>query len=128
MLDPGKFGAEVHAFHKSPSHSETTSSRLLQRTFAVIFALITVLSLAALAQQTRMQDRDEVTIQGKVLNSGGKSVAEASVWLEQESTLRHMETKADAAGTFAFTDLPPGRYLLSAEKSGQKTHGTVPLA
>jgi tetratricopeptide (TPR) repeat protein len=128
MLDVGKFGLEVHVSHKSPSHSETTSSRFLRRAFPLISALITLLFPAALAQQTHTQARDGVTIQGKVLNSGGKSIAEASVWLEQESTLKHIETKADAAGTFAFADLPPGRYLLSAEKSGQKTHGTVALS
>jgi tetratricopeptide (TPR) repeat protein len=55
-------------------------------------------------------------------------MGEASVSLEQEGTRNHLETTADPAGIFAFTDLPPGRYLLSAEKSGQKTHGSVVLA
>jgi tetratricopeptide (TPR) repeat protein len=101
---------------------------LFRRAFSVITALITVLSPAALVQQTYAQNRDGITIQGKVLNSGGKSVGEASVLLEQEGTLKHIQTKADAAGVFAFTALPPGRYFLSAEKSGQKTHGAVVVA
>jgi tetratricopeptide (TPR) repeat protein len=50
------------------------------------------------------------------------------VRLEQEGTLKHVETKTNAAGIFAFTALPPGRYLLTAEKTGQKSHGTVVLA
>jgi tetratricopeptide (TPR) repeat protein len=128
MPEVGRFGPETNGFYKSPSYSETTGSRFLRGAFSLITALITVLSPAALVQQTYAQNRDGITIQGKVLNSGGKSVGEASVLLEQEGTLKHIQTKADAAGVFAFTALPPGRYFLSAEKSGQKTHGAVVVA
>jgi tetratricopeptide (TPR) repeat protein len=128
MSEVGKFGLEANGCYKSPSYSETTGSRFLRGAFSVITAMITVLCPAARAQQTHAQNQDGITIQGKVLNSGGKSIGEASVSLEQEGTRKHIETKADAAGVFAFTALPPGRYFLSAEKSGQKTHGTVVLA
>ena len=50
------------------------------------------------------------------------------MWLEQEGTLKRVETKTNAAGAFTFTTLAPGRYLLSAEKSGQKSHDTIVLA
>ena len=69
-----------------------------------------------------------VTIKGNVVNSAGKSIGDASVWLEEEGTLKRLGTKTDAAGGFGFTAIPPGRYLLSAEKSGQKSHGPVILA
>src|SRR6266446_7553856 len=128
MRDVRKFGPRVKGFHKSRSYSETVSCRFLRGAFSIIVALISVLPAAVVAQQTHPQHGDGVTIQGNVLNSVGKSIGDASVWLEQEGTLRHMETKTNAAGAFAFTALPPGRYLLTAEKSGQKSHGTVVLA
>ena len=114
--------------YKSRSLAEIVSFRSLRAAFSIIAALISVLTVAALAQQTDPQQRHGVTIQGKVLNSAGKSIGGASVWLEQGGTLKHVETKTNAGGVFAFTDLLPGRYLLSAEKSGQKSHGTVVLA
>jgi tetratricopeptide (TPR) repeat protein len=104
------------------------SSGFFRAAFSIIAALISVISVAALAQQTETQHRHGVAIQGKVVNSAGKSIGGASVWLEQGGTLKHVETKTDAAGLFAFTDLLPGRYLLSAEKSGKKSHGTRVLA
>jgi tetratricopeptide (TPR) repeat protein len=128
MRDVRKFGPAVNGFHKSRSYSETVRWRVLCGAFSVIAALISVLPAKVVAQQTHPQHRDGVTIQGNVLNPAGKTIGGASVWLEQEGTLKHVETKTNAAGVFVFTDLPPGRYLLSAEKSGQKSHGTVVLA
>jgi tetratricopeptide (TPR) repeat protein len=128
MRDVRKFGPRVNDFYKSRSYMETVSSRFLRGAFSVIAAVISVFHLAALAQQTHTQHVDGVTIQGSVLNSAGKSVGDASVWLEQEGSLKRIETKTNAAGAFAFTTLAPGRYLLSAEKSGQKSHDTIVLA
>ena len=128
MRDVRKFGSRVNDFHRSPSFSETARSRFLRGAFSIIAALISVLPAAVVAQQTHPQHGDGVTIQGNVLNSAGKSIGDASVRLEQEGTLGHVETKTNAAGVFAFKALPPGRYLLTAEKSGQKSHGTVVLA
>jgi tetratricopeptide (TPR) repeat protein len=128
MRDVRKFGSRVNDFHRSPSFSETARSRFLRGAFSIIAALISVLPAAVVAQQTHPQHGDGVTIQGNVLNSAGKSIGDASVRLEQEGTLGHEETKTNAAGVFAFKALPPGRYLLTAEKSGQKSHGTVVLA
>jgi tetratricopeptide (TPR) repeat protein len=123
-----KFGHNVNGFHKSWSYSESVSSRFLRGAFSIILALISVGPAAVVAQQTRPQKETGVTIQGNVLNSAGKAIGDASVQLEQESTLKHLETKTNAAGVFAFTDLSSGRYLLSAEKSGQKSHNIVVLA
>jgi tetratricopeptide (TPR) repeat protein len=128
MRDVGKFGLRVNDFYKSRSYIETVSSRFLRCAFSVIAAVISVFHLAALAQQTHTQHVDGVTIQGNVLNSAGKSVGDASVWLEQEGTLKRVETKTNAQGAFAFATLASGRYLLSAEKSGQKSHDTIVIA
>ena len=128
MRDVRKFGPRVNGFQKSRSHSETVSSRFLRVAFSIFAALVSVLPAAVVAQQTHPQHGDGVTIQGNVLNSAGTSMGDAQVWLEQEGTLKHVETTTNAAGIFTFTDLPPGRYRLSAQKSGQKSHGTVVLA
>jgi tetratricopeptide (TPR) repeat protein len=127
MRDVRKFGSRVNGFHRSRSFSETASSRFLRSAFSII-CMISVLPAAVVAQQNHPQHGDEVTIQGNVLNAAGKSISDALVRLEQEGTLKHVETKTNAAGIFAFTAVPPGRYLLTAEKTGQKSHGTVVLA
>jgi tetratricopeptide (TPR) repeat protein len=127
MRDLRKFGPSVNDFYKSRSYIDTVGSRFLRGAFSVIAAVISVFHLAALAQQTHTQHVDGVTIQGNVLNSAGKSVGDASVRLEQEGILKRVE-KTNAAGAFAFTTLAPGRYLLRAEKSGQKSHDTIVLA
>jgi tetratricopeptide (TPR) repeat protein len=124
MHDVREFGPRVNGFYRS----KTVNPRFLWCVFAVVAALIYVLPAAMIAQQIHPQHGDGITIQGSVFNSAGKCIADASVRLEQEGTRKHVETKTNAAGVFAFTDLPPGRYLLNAEKSGQKTHGTLALA
>jgi tetratricopeptide (TPR) repeat protein len=128
MRDVRKFGLRIKGFFRLRSFSETANSQFFRGVFSVTAALIYVLPAAATAQQTHQQPSDGITIQGNVLNSAGKSIADASVWLEQEGTLKHEETKTDAAGVFAFTALPPGHYLLSAGKWGQTTHRNLALA
>lgn len=127
MADVRKFASEADGSYKSPS-LPLAKTRFFSAIFFITAALISVLLPPALAQQTHPQHQDQVTIEGKVLNSAGKPIGEASVSLEQEGTRKHRETIADPAGVFAFADLPPGSYLLSAEKSGHKTHGSVVLA
>src|SRR5882724_8289142 len=126
MRDVRKFGPRMNGFHKSRSYSEAVSSRFLRGAVSIIATLISVLPAAVVAQQPDPQHWDGVTIQGKVLNSAGRSIGDASVWLEQEDTLKRVETKTNTAGGFAFTALPPGRYLLSAEKSWHCRSCTAP--
>jgi len=128
MRDVSKFGPSVNGFYKSRSSSETRNPRWLRGSLSVIAALISMLIPGVVAQQTHPQRSGGVTIQGNVLNLAGKSIGDASVRLEQEGTLKPVETKTNAAGIFAFTTLQPGRYLLSAEKSGLSSHGTPVLA
>ena len=127
MRDVRKFGDSENGSYGSRLLFRARSTRCLRGALSVIVALIGFLPAAVVAQQTHPQYSDGVRIQGNVLNSAGKSIGDASVSLEQEGTLQRVETKTDAAGAFAFTTLAPGRYLLSAEKSGRKSHGPVVL-
>src|SRR5260370_12321427 len=128
MRDVRKFGHNVNSFHKSRSCSESVSSRFLWGAFTIIVALISLWPVAVVALQTGPQKETGVTVQGNVLDSSGKAIGDALVRLGQEGTLKHLETKTNTAGAFAFTPLPQGRYVLSAEKSGQKRHTTVVLS
>ena len=128
MRDVRKFGDRENGSYGSRFFFHVRSSRCLRGALSVIAVLIGILPATVAAQQAHPRYSDEVTIQGNVLNSAGKSVGDASVWLEQEGTVKRVETKTNAAGAFAFTTLAPGRYLLGAEKSGQKSHDTIVLA
>jgi tetratricopeptide (TPR) repeat protein len=121
MCDLGKFGRTRYFTH-------ARNSWRLRGALSVVAALIGMLPAAVTAQQAHSQYGDGVTIKGNVIDSAGKSIGDAWVWLEQEGTLKHVETKTDSAGVFTFTGITPGRYLLSAGKSGQKSPGTEVLA
>lgn len=118
----------MNGFHKSRPSSQIVGSRGLPGFFAVIMALIGTLSFTSVSRKAHAQHSDEVTIQGNVINQAGNLISDASVRLEQEGVLERVETKTNAAGAFAFTALPTGHYLLSVEKSGQKSHATAVLA
>src|ERR1700722_14871508 len=118
----------MNGFHKSRPSSEIGVSRCLPGAFAVIMALIGILSFTSVARKAHAQHSDEVTIQGNVFNQAGNSISDASVRLERKGVLEPVETKTNAAGAFAFTDLPTGQYLLSVEKSGQRSPATTVLA
>ena len=118
----------MNGFHKSRPSSQIGGSRGLPGFFAVIMALIGTLSFTSVSRKAHAQHSDEVTIQGNVINQAGNLISDASVRLEQEGVLERVETKTNAAGAFAFTALPTGHYLLSVEKSGQKSHATAVLA
>jgi tetratricopeptide (TPR) repeat protein len=128
MSDGSEISPCMNGFHKSRPSSEIGGSRCLPGAFAVIITLIGVLSFTSVAKKVHAQHSDEVTIQGNVLNQAGNSVSDASVRLEQKGVLEPVETKTNAAGAFAFTALPTGQYLLSVEKSGQRSHATTVLA
>ena len=128
MRNVRKFGVSENGLCGSRFFSDAWNSRCFRSTLSVIAIVISMLPAAVVAQQTHPQYGEEVTIKGNVVNSAGKSIGDASVWLEQEGTLKRLGTKTDAAGAFGFAAIPPGRYLLSAEKSGQKSHGPVVLA
>jgi len=128
MRDIRKFDFAAKELYRSRPFSEPRSSRFLWGGFSIIVVLISVLPAVVAAQQPHSQIEKGVTIQGSVRNSAGQPIADASVSLEQEGTLRNTKTTTTAAGAFVFTALPPGHYLLSAEKFGQKSRRIVDLA
>jgi tetratricopeptide (TPR) repeat protein len=78
--------------------------------------------MVGLIPATAQQDSrhlDSVIVQGAVLSSDGKPVGDAVVRLELKGA--PIETKTDAGGTFTFSNLQPGSYLLNAEKSGLRS-------
>jgi tetratricopeptide (TPR) repeat protein len=127
MSAVNKVDSSVRGSYKSQLSSEPRNSRCLWRAFSIVVALIGVFGTALDAQQTHLQSSEGVTIQGSVLNLAGGSVGDASVRLEQRGVLGLVEMKTDTKGDFAFTNLQPGHYFLSAEKSGQRSHGTAVL-
>jgi tetratricopeptide (TPR) repeat protein len=89
------------------------------RSIAGVIAVLMGLSLAV-AQHT-----DSGIVQGKVVNSAGTVVGDASVRLEQEGVPGARETKTSAAGVFAFSALPVGNYRLSAQKAELRTRSAT---
>ncbi len=89
---------------------------------------MTVWLPAAVAQQASPQHSDGVTVQGAVRNSDGELVRDAVVRLKQKGIPGAMETKTNEVGVFAFSSLPTGSYLLSAEKSGLHSRATAIIA
>jgi tetratricopeptide (TPR) repeat protein len=83
---------------------------------------------AAVAQQASPQHADGVTIRGTVLNSADKFIGDASVRLEQKGAQGVVETKTNAAGVYAFSALQTGSYILSAEKTGLRSHAVTVIA
>jgi hypothetical protein len=59
-------------------------------------------------------------IQGTVTDSSGGLVPEALVTLTNKDTNQAQTTTANGDGYYRITGLPPGSYILSAEKSGFK--------
>jgi tetratricopeptide (TPR) repeat protein len=117
----------MNACHGSRCSSKSGRSWFFAGTFSSVLALTAIFALMSSAQQPHEQPQDGVTIQGSVLDLAGSSVVDASVKLEQKDVRETLETKTNAAGAFMFTALPPGRYLISAEKSGRRSSSTAVL-
>jgi len=128
MRDVSEANPSVNGSRKARSSSEIGNFRCLSVAFLVIAASVSILASTAVAQQAQTQPSDGVTIQGNVLTLAGKAVGDASVRLEQKGISEPKETKTNAAGAFAFTALSTGRYLISAEKSGQRSPDTTVFA
>jgi tetratricopeptide (TPR) repeat protein len=90
-------------------------------TRAGVAALLCLPIPQAVAQQPSGQPSGELTIQGTVLDAAGNAAADALVRLEQNGVAASIETKTNAAGTFAFSALKTGSYALRAEKSGLRS-------
>jgi tetratricopeptide (TPR) repeat protein len=94
----------------------------------VLAALLAVSTQAAVPRQAPSARADGVTIQGVVRNAAGQPVAGATVRIEQKGVPGLVETRTDAAGSFAFSALGIGTYILSAEKSELRSRTSAVIA
>src|SRR5579859_1586478 len=79
------------------------------------------LAALALAMSLLRGQTNTAALDGRVLDSSGAAVIEASVTVVQTKTAYTRETKSDDAGNFQFPLLPPGTYEITAEHPGFKT-------
>src|SRR5277367_2155669 len=84
--------------------------------FILVVALMMSISIAMAAQETSSR----IAIRGTVLDSTGKPVGDALVRLEQVGSPGAITT-ASTLGAFVFPAVQAGNYLISAEKSGQRS-------
>ena len=76
---------------------------------------------ASVAQLPSSQPASGSTIQGTVLDSAGQAVADASVKLERQGSSGFDGASTHSGGSFSFSGLGAGTYLVSAEKAGSKS-------
>lgn len=108
----------------SPLRSKITATWRLHSALATMTALA-IMSIPVAAQQNSVGSSNGITVNGTVRNSDGKGVGDAVVRLESEGSPGVIERKTNDAGGFSFSALLPGRYRLSAEKSGLHSRTAV---
>ena len=98
-------------------------ARSLPRRLTEVFALaaLIALPLASSAQTAASPSSGSDTVTGMVVGDQGEGTPGALVELDGTETRFHTHTLTDAAGRFAFANLPAGRYRVRAEKSGRNT-------
>jgi len=70
----------------------------------------------------------QASIEGTVVDSSGLAVPGAIIELLDPATSQTRSLATDSAGTFRFTNIPPGTYVLRAELSGFATYEQRDLA
>jgi Carboxypeptidase regulatory-like domain len=90
--------------------TKTQFSRLLTRAFCLVAVLAA--ALPGVAQVVT------VTVQGRVNDSSGAAIAQASVTAVNAATGLSRVTTANTVGDYQITLLPPGDYTVTAEKAG----------
>ena len=93
----------------------------LRFALVLLAAVLGLSNAAAVAQEVSPQPPSHAAIRGVVRDSAGKPVGEASVRLEQKGVTGAIETKTKADGTFAFSALGTGSFILRAEKAGLRS-------
>jgi len=83
---------------------------------AVIGALVLAMATSTLAQETT------AGIQGTVKDQSGALVANATVEVSGTSLIGVKSLKTDSAGSYRFTNLPPGTYKLTVSAHGFRVY------
>jgi carboxypeptidase family protein len=97
---------------ESMRRSATTTQ--FSRSLTWVFCLVAVL-VAALPGMAQVVT---VTVQGRVNDSSGAAIAQASVTAVNAATGLSRAASANAVGDYEITLLPPGDYTVTAEKAG----------
>jgi tetratricopeptide (TPR) repeat protein len=105
------------------SRSKACAGNWFRSVLLAVATLLLVVSLPVAVAQQISPDMTEVTagVQGVVRSPNGKPVGGAVVRLERKDVHSGVEMQTNADGTFAFSTLQPGTYLLSAQKSGLRS-------
>ena len=106
---------------KLRASSATWKYSSLRETLMSIACLMALAIQMAMAQELSPKQLDELTIQGIVIDAGGKPVGDALVRLEQKDVPSAREIRTNAVGVFAFSLLKAGSYKLRAEKSSLRS-------
>ena len=81
-------------------------------------ALLVSVCAVAFAQAPAPQPRPVITVSGTVRDPAGSVVADASVFLEEKATDASVEARTKSDGTFSFSALRTGTYVVRARKAG----------
>jgi tetratricopeptide (TPR) repeat protein len=106
-------------------------SRADERRKAFFFRLVLIVCTMICMASPRLalpQAPAEVILQGRVLDSAGLPVADATVRLTRRTGPQASETKSAEDGTFSFSGLGAGTYLLLAEKAKRRSSEIVVVA
>jgi tetratricopeptide (TPR) repeat protein len=92
--------------------------RLTVWTILLSLPAVASYSTAFCHAQDAPDQKSTTTIQGRVVDSNGKLVANAKVQLKADHSAAQQETTTNQTGLFTFSNLQSGSYVLRANKSG----------
>lgn len=82
----------------------------------------------AMAAQAASESSQGVKIQGTLADTAGKAIGNVLVRLERKGVAGATETRSDASGSFEFSALGPGTYILTAEDAGMRGSAALVIA
>ena len=89
------------------------------------FSALACITLLSLSLSGRAQ---QALLQGTVVDSGGRPVADAAVKVEGKNIPSSLKTTSSPAGAFSFPNLPPGSYTVTAQKAELHSPATTVTA
>src|SRR5580704_15131399 len=83
-------------------------------------SICTLLLLALLGTSLAFSQAVNATLLGTVKDTSGAVITSAKVTITETNTSISRTAETNASGNYAFPELPPGQYMLSAEVTGFK--------
>jgi len=90
-----------------------------------LIGILGILAFSCGAVVANPQASKDATIRGRVLDSTGRPVANASVRLEDTLSLKTLEIDSDLRGGFAFSGLGAGTFSLVVEKANLHSNTSI---